>query len=68
MSSRQEVYENCQIRIENDNRLFINQKAIEYKHDMDSMKWSSRYLPYTQYESLYDLAKAIVSDTAEFKT
>lgn len=67
MGSKQEVYENCQIRIEDDESLYINQKAIDYEYDKENKTWSSRYLPYSQYESLDDLAKAIVSDTAEFK-
>ena len=67
MGSTKETYENCEIRIEDDTQLFINQKPIEYVHDKDQKKWSSRYLPYTDYDSLIALAKAIVSDTAEFK-
>jgi len=65
MSSKQ-TYKNCEIRIENDQRLFINQKEIEYEYDRIQNKWSSRYLPYTQYNSLDDLAKAIIVDTVEF--
>ena len=68
MGSKKETYENCEIRIEDETQLFINQKAIEYTHDKDNKKWSSRYLPYTEYDSLIALAKAIVSDTAEFKS
>ena len=68
MGSKKETYENCEIRIEDDIQLFINQKAIDYVHDKDNKKWLSRYLPYTEYDSLIALAKAIVSDTAEFKS
>lgn len=68
MGISQEVYENCRIQIEDGIRLFINQKEIEYEHDETNKKWSSRYLPYTQYDSLAALARAIVSDTAEFTT
>lgn len=67
MSSKQEVFEGCQITIEDGQKLYINQKEIEYEHDEKDGKWSSKYLPYTQYESIDALAKAIVSDTAEFK-
>ena len=67
MGSKKETYEGCEIRIEDDTQLFINQKPIEYEHDKDNKKWSSRYLPYTNYDSLIALAKAIVRDTAEFK-
>lgn len=65
MSSRQLIYKNHKITIEN-GQLFIGQKEIEYEHDQVSQKWSSRYLPYTQYDSLGDLAKAIIVDTVEF--
>lgn len=68
MNISEEMYENCQIQIEDGIRLFINQKEIEYDRDEDNEKWSSRYLPYTQYDSLGALARAIISDTAEFKT
>lgn len=67
MGISEEIYKNCQIHIEDGIRLYINQKEIDYDHDEDNQKWSSRYLPYTQYDSLDALARAIVSDTAEFK-
>lgn len=65
MISRQQTYKNRVITIE-DNNLFIDQKEIEYEHDPQRQKWSSRYLPYTQYDSLDDLAKALIVDTVEF--
>lgn len=65
MNSRQLTYKNHKITIE-DGVLFIDQKEIEYEHDREQQKWSSRYLPYTQYGSLGDLAKAIIEDTVEF--
>ena len=68
MGSKKETYENCEIRIEDETQLFINQKAIEYEHDKGNKQWSSRYLPYSNYDSLIALAKAIVSETAEFKS
>lgn len=69
MSTRKETYENCEIKIKDEKWLYINQKEIEYLHDEEQgkSKWSSKHLPYTQYDSLDDLAKAIVTDTAEFK-
>ncbi len=67
MSTREETFENCEIKIEDEKRLFINQKEINFEHDEAQSKWSSRYLPYTQYDSLDALAKAIITDTAEFK-
>ncbi len=65
MSSRQLTYKNHTIVIEN-GHLFIDQKEIEYELDHERQKWSSWYLPYTQYDSLGELAKAIIVDTDEF--
>ena len=68
MASKKETCENCEIRIDDETQLFINQKPIEYEHDKYHDTWSSRYLPYTKYDSLIALARAIVSDTTEFKS
>lgn len=66
MSIYQETFEGSTIEITDDDRLTINEKEIEYEHTLENQKWSSRYLPYTQYDSLIDLAQAIVRDTSEF--
>lgn len=66
MSNYQETFEGSNIEIEDDSRLTINAKEIDYEHNLENQKWSSRYLPYTQYNSLIDLAQAIVRDTSEF--
>ncbi|MCH9698137.1 MAG: YggN family protein [Gammaproteobacteria bacterium] len=66
MSSTTETYQNCEIRINNNNELFINGKRIDYEFDFDSNKWLSKYLPYHDYDSLLELARAIVRDTVEF--
>ena len=66
MTKHTEVFEDCTINIEDDDSLNIANKDIEYEYDPVSKKWSSRYLPYTQYDSLEELARAIVRDTVEF--
>lgn len=66
MSNYQETFEGCDIAIKDDSYLTINAKEIDYEHNPEVHKWSSRYLPYTQYDSLIDLAQAIVRDTSEF--
>ena len=66
MTKHTEVVKNYTIRIEDDDSLNIANKDIEYEYDPVSNKWSSRYLPYTQYDSLVELARAIASDTVEF--
>ncbi len=55
------------IEIDDDDNLQIAGKSIDYIHDAESNKWSSRYLPYTQYDSLEDLGKEIAKNTEEFK-
>lgn len=66
MTHHTEVFEGGTIDIEDDTNLTINGKEISYIHDAVKNKWSSRYLPYTQYDSLLDLARAIIRDTVEF--
>ncbi len=67
MDVKQQTYKGHDIKIEDDVKLIINEKEIEYFEDKEQGKWFSKYLPYTQYDSLEDLAKAIAVDTAEFK-
>lgn len=61
-----EIFDNCKIIIENDTALSINGKHIVYEHNASTEKWSSMYLPYTEYDSLLSLAQAIVKHTVEF--
>ncbi len=66
MTKHTEVFENCTIEIEDDDSLRIAGKEIIYDYDPASRKWSAGYLPYKNYDSLLDLAQAIVRDTVEF--
>ena len=65
MTKHTETFANCTIEIE-DGSLRIAGKDIDYNYNAVSNKWSASYLPYSQYESLLDLAQAIVRDTVEF--
>lgn len=68
MVEHREIFAGCEIVITDDSALTINGKVIEYTYD-DAMKaWLSKYLPYTDYPSLLDLARAISRDTVEFST
>lgn len=66
MTIDQDSYHGCEIEIKDESALTINGKQIDCYFDVVEKKWSSRYLPYTQYDSLNSLAKAIVRDTVEF--
>lgn len=66
MANIKETFHGCDIDIENDTELTINGKHIEYEHSSTENKWSSSYLPYSDYDSLLDLARAIARDTVEF--
>ena len=66
MATIKETFDNCEIIIQDDDTLSINGKHIVYEKNADTGKWLSRHLPYTEYNSLLDLAKAIVRDTVEF--
>ncbi len=68
MAHHKETFANCVIEIEDDTHLSINGKVIDYEHDKDNNKWSSRYLPYTQYDSILEMAKAIAQHTVEFSS
>jgi hypothetical protein len=66
MATIKETFDNCEIIIQDDVALSINGKPISFEKNTETRKWLSRYLPYTEYDSLLDLAKAIVRDTVEF--
>ena len=66
MAHHKEMFEGCDIEIKDDINLSINGKEIHYEHDEAKSKWSSKYLPYTQYDSLLELGRAIAQHTVEF--
>ncbi len=66
MTNHKEMFEGCATEIKADENLTINGKEIEYEYDAEHKKWSSRYLPYVQYNTLLEMARAIVRDTVEF--
>jgi len=68
MEPYKESYKGCEILISKNDTLSINTKLIEYEFNVSDNTWYSRYLPYSQYDSLLEMAKAIVSNTAEFAT
>lgn len=68
MEPYKESYKGCEILISQNETLYINTKLIEYEHNASDNTWYSRYLPYTQYDSLLELAKAIASNAEEFVT
>lgn len=67
MSIKKETYKGCDIEIEDDKKLMINKKEIDYQHYPEQDKWVTRYLPYSEYSSLGELAKAIATNSSEFK-
>lgn len=68
MANHKETFEGSVIEIKDPDKLTINGKEIDYKYDAAQNKWWSRYLPYTKYNSLLEMARAIVRDTAEFSS
>ncbi|MFT5702041.1 MAG: hypothetical protein ACI8ZB_004946 [Desulforhopalus sp.] len=68
MRPYKEIYNGCDLLISETETLFINTKEIEYEHNPSDNTWSSRYLPYSQYNSLLEMAKAIADNAAEFVT
>ena len=66
MAIHRETYEGADIEIKDDIDLSINGKQIDYEFDQVKNKFYSRYLPYTQYNSLLEMARAIAKHTVEF--
>lgn len=66
MTKHTEEIANCTIIIDDDDNLTIQNKPIDYEYEADTGTWSSHYLPYSHYESLVELARAIASETLEF--
>ena len=66
MPQHSETFADLEIEIEDDDSLRIAGKEIIYDYDPVSKKWSADYLPYSHYDSLLELARAIASDTVEF--
>lgn len=66
MATLTETFDDCEIVIENDSNLSINGKQIDCEHQSETDKWQSRYLPYSDFDDLLSLARAIIRDTVEF--
>lgn len=66
MADHKETFEGCTIEIKDDVNLTINGKVINYQYDPVKKKFSTRYLPYTQYDSLLEMARAIAQHSVEF--
>jgi hypothetical protein len=66
MNPHKETFKGREIEISADGNLTISAKPIDYEHDASQNKWSTRYLPYSHYDSLMDLAKAVAGDSDEF--
>lgn len=66
MNPHKETFKGCEIDISAEGNMTINGKQIDYEFDAGLKKWSTRYLPYSQYDSPLDMAKAVVRDTEEF--
>lgn len=66
MNPYKENFQGREIEISADGNLTINAKQIIYEFDSSRSKWSTRYMPYSHYDSLMDLARAVACDTEEF--
>ncbi len=66
MAQHTETFAGCTITIKSDTDLTINGKEIDYEYDAEKGKFSSKYLPYTLYGSLLELARAIAQHSVEF--
>ncbi len=67
MASHSEEFMGCQIEISATETLTIDGKPVATERDAAGEQWSSAYLPYLDYPSLLELARAIVRDTGEFR-
>ncbi|MEO6421996.1 MAG: hypothetical protein ABIR84_04755 [Candidatus Nitrotoga sp.] len=66
MAHHKEMFKDQNIEIKDDINLSINGKEIIYKYDQVKNKFYTKYLPYTQYDSLLEMARAIAQYSVEF--
>lgn len=66
MAQHTETFAGCTITITNDTELTIDGKEIDYEYDATKDKFSSKYMPYTLYNSLLELGRAIAKHSVEF--
>ena len=66
MAQHTETFAGRTITITNNTDLTINGKEIDYQYDPIKDKFSSKYMPYTLYGSLLELARAIAKHSVEF--
>jgi hypothetical protein len=66
MTTHTETYLGCEIEIQDDKQLKINSKLIDTDFDAERKKWSTRYLPYSEFDSLEELSRAVTRDSVEF--
>jgi hypothetical protein len=66
MKAHKETYSGCHIELSKEGKLAIDKKAIDYMYDPSVDKYITKYLPYTQYGSVMDLARAIVAVSPDF--
>ena len=61
------THSGCDIQIDEDNKqLTISGKPIELIWDHVKGQWSSRHLPYSNYDTILALAKDIAEHSADF--
>lgn len=65
MLNHEEVYENTTIVIK-DQTVTLNGKYIPVEYNEVNDTWHSCYLPYSEYQSLLLLSKAISRESADF--
>ncbi len=66
MTTVTETHHNKTINILDDKQLSIEGKSIPLDFDHETGKWSTHFLPYTQYDDLVTMAKQIIDDSEEF--
>ncbi|MCK5888429.1 MAG: hypothetical protein KAG19_00635 [Methylococcales bacterium] len=65
MTTMTETFDGCEITIEGDT-VTINSRQIDCEYSNDSKKYSTSYLPYSDYSNLLTLAKDVIRNTVEF--
>lgn len=67
MAAQQETFKGFEIVIDAENNLRIGDQSIDV-HRSDDGKFYTPYLPYTQYDSILELAKQVVDKAPDFDT
>lgn len=67
MPQKKDIYKGFEIVTEDDSRLTIAGRRIDFEKTVGG-KYYTRILPYSEFDTLIELARHVVEDSADFDT